>query len=140
MAIISLYKSGKCNQIINDFIQKLLFYTLSQLNSELEVLILSTPIVAFHFVVLVDALKDFLLLIWVTESLVELSYHHEGWLTDIINDLVEVQLEVFLAVFLLIPWALRFEPVVPWQDNSIDPCLFQYFRHAVGKQEVMDFD
>lgn len=33
MVIISLYVSGKCDQIIKDFIEKLLFYTFSQLNS-----------------------------------------------------------------------------------------------------------
>jgi hypothetical protein len=78
MGIISLYKSGKCDQIINNLIEELLFYALGQLYSQLEILVLSTPIVAFGFIVLIDALQDFLLLIWVTESLVELSHSHEG--------------------------------------------------------------
>jgi hypothetical protein len=73
-----LYKSGKCHQIINNFIQKLLFYTLSQLNSQLEVLILSIPIVSLSFVVLIDAPQDLPLLVWVAESLVELPHPHEG--------------------------------------------------------------
>ena len=101
---------------------------LGKVKSNLKALIMSAPVFALGFILVIYIFQHLMLLEWIIDSWMKPSETEEGITANAIDYLFEIILEIFLGVFFSIKGVLGIVILLPWKKDMIESIFFDHLR------------